>query len=144
MIPQRKASPGHNQEPSDPNALDKDKDGIACEALPGGVPGGGGDRFRPVPAGNQRAVSNDEMRGVGEQIVAGRVRTSGALFGARPPQSPGTGTLTCSPERIDVIASSSPAATVLQGQTSRACLRRFCSYMAWSAIPRDGKTYAGL
>lgn len=31
----------YDQNPSDPNGLDRDKDGVACEALPGGAPGSG-------------------------------------------------------------------------------------------------------
>ena len=38
---QAQAQAVYAQNPSDPNGLDQDKDGIACEALPGGAPGSG-------------------------------------------------------------------------------------------------------
>ena len=38
---QPQAQAVYDQNPSDPNGLDQDKDGVACEALPGGVPGSG-------------------------------------------------------------------------------------------------------
>ena len=40
----------YNQSPSDPNGLDRDKDGKACEALPGGVPGSA-EGPSPAPSG---------------------------------------------------------------------------------------------
>jgi Excalibur calcium-binding domain len=36
---QAEAQAVYNQNPTDPNGLDRDKDGKACEALPGGKPG---------------------------------------------------------------------------------------------------------
>ena len=38
---QAEAQAVYNRNPSDPNGLDRDKDGVACEALPGGAPGSG-------------------------------------------------------------------------------------------------------
>ena len=38
---QAQAQAVYDQNPSDPNGLDRDKDGVACEALPGGAPGSG-------------------------------------------------------------------------------------------------------
>jgi len=36
---QAQAQAVYDQDPSDPNRLDTDNDGVACEALPGGAPG---------------------------------------------------------------------------------------------------------
>ena len=38
---QAEAQAVYNQNPSDPHGLDQDKDGQACEAVPGGAPGSG-------------------------------------------------------------------------------------------------------
>ena len=45
---QAEAQAVYNQNPSDPNGLDRDKDGVACEALPGGAPGSGEGPSRPI------------------------------------------------------------------------------------------------
>ena len=45
---QAQAQAVYDQNPSDPNGLDRDKDGVACEALPGGAPGSGGGT-EPTP-----------------------------------------------------------------------------------------------
>jgi hypothetical protein len=36
---QAEAQAAYNQDPSDPNGLDRDNDGVACESLPGGALG---------------------------------------------------------------------------------------------------------
>ena len=47
---QAEAQAVYNQNPSDPNGLDRDKDGKACEALPGGSPGSA-EGPSPAPSG---------------------------------------------------------------------------------------------
>ncbi len=41
---QAEAQAAYDQDPNDPNSLDGDEDGVACEALPGATP-----RQRPLP-----------------------------------------------------------------------------------------------
>ena len=56
---QAEAQAVYNQNPSDPNELDGDKDGIACEALPGGLPAAPSTRpvaWKPVRAAPRRAA----------------------------------------------------------------------------------------
>lgn len=59
---QAEAQAVYNQDPSDPNGLDRDNDGVACEALPGGAPGSaengantGGQDTGTAPAGGVEA-----------------------------------------------------------------------------------------
>jgi len=47
---QPEAQAVYNQNPSDPNGLDRDKDGKACEALPGGALGSA-EGPSPTPSG---------------------------------------------------------------------------------------------
>lgn len=48
---QAQAQAVFNQDPSDPNRLDSDNDGVACEALPGGAPGSGEGRANSQDTG---------------------------------------------------------------------------------------------
>ena len=64
---QAEAQAVYNQDPSDPNRLDTDNDGVACEALPGGAPGsaenGTNTDTGVAPSGGVEAGAGGTARG---------------------------------------------------------------------------------
>ena len=67
---QAQAQAVYNQDPSDPNRLDTDNDGMACEALPGGAPGSaengtntGDQDTGTAPSGGVEAGAGGTARG---------------------------------------------------------------------------------
>jgi hypothetical protein len=62
---QAKAQAVYNQDPSDPNNLDADNDGVACESLPGGVLGSGEHASNTADQDTGAAPSGGVEAGVG-------------------------------------------------------------------------------
>jgi len=60
----------YNESPSDPNGLDRDKDGKACEALPGGLPGSA-EGPSPAPSGGVETGAGGTAEDSPELLVLG-------------------------------------------------------------------------
>lgn len=67
---QAEAQAVYNQNPSDPNGLDRDKDGRACEALPGGPPGSA-EGPSPAPSGGVETGAGGTAEDSPELLVLG-------------------------------------------------------------------------
>jgi hypothetical protein len=67
---QPQAQAEFDRDPSDPNGLDADNDGIACETLPpgGGGGGAGGGDDDPDPRGGDRGDSDDDGNNGGSAV----------------------------------------------------------------------------
>jgi excalibur calcium-binding domain-containing protein len=77
---QAEAQAVYNQNPSDPNGLDRDKDGKACEALPGG-PLGSAEGPSPTPSGGVETGAGGTAEDSPELLVLGVVGTAALTAG---------------------------------------------------------------
>jgi len=84
---QAQAQAVYDQDPSDPNGLDRDNDGVACEALPGGVPGSaengadtGGQDAGVVPSGGVEAGAGGTARGNDSDVLLPAGLAGGVLL----------------------------------------------------------------
>jgi Excalibur calcium-binding domain len=84
---QAEAQAVYNQDPSDPNRLDTDNDGVACEALPGGAPGSaenrantGGQDTGAAPSGGVEAGAGGAASGDESDLLLPAGLAGGALL----------------------------------------------------------------
>jgi hypothetical protein len=77
---QAEAQAVYNQNRTDPHGLDRDKDGKACEALPGGVPGSA-EGPSPVPSGGVETGAGGTAEDSPELLVLGVAGSAGLLAG---------------------------------------------------------------
>jgi hypothetical protein len=84
---QAEAQAVYNQDPSDPNGLDRDNDGVACESLPGGAPGSaenGDEDTGALPSGGVEAggggtAGDDSNLLVPVGLAGGALLTAGGV-----------------------------------------------------------------
>ena len=84
---QAQAQAVYNQDPSDPNGLDADNDGLACEALPGAAPGSaetaantGGQDTGAAPSGGVEAGAGGTAKGDDSDLLLPVGLAGGALL----------------------------------------------------------------
>jgi hypothetical protein len=84
---QAEAQAALNQDPSDPNGLDTDNDGVACEDLPGGAPGSAengantaGQDTGDAPAGGVEAGAGGTAGGDDSGVLLPAGLAGGALL----------------------------------------------------------------
>jgi Excalibur calcium-binding domain len=84
---QAQAQAVYDQDPSDPNGLDRDNDGVACESLPGGAPGSaengantGDQDAGAVPSGGVEAGAGGTAGGENSNMLVPMGLAGGAVL----------------------------------------------------------------